>query len=144
MNNNSMLSRVYGTVERPSVRLCVSRRSTATAVCGGFAAERPVGRRYRSTAAGTLRAPCSSKCGQRHVCNRRSEETAYRLVIALFYTKLNTLITYFGCMYIPHLVRWLVGSQGKFSAKKVKVKSGHTHMPTDCITRPLGEPSSEP
>jgi len=30
---------------RPSV--CLSRRSTAASACGGFAAERPAGRRYR-------------------------------------------------------------------------------------------------
>jgi len=36
----------------PSVRL--SHRSTTAAACGGFAAERHVGRRYRSTAAGAV------------------------------------------------------------------------------------------
>ena len=48
----SMRSRVYETVECPSVRpsVCLSHRSTAAA-CGGFAAERPAaGRRYRSIA----------------------------------------------------------------------------------------------
>jgi len=35
---------------RPSV--CLSYLSIAAAVAGGFAAERPVGRRYRSTTAG--------------------------------------------------------------------------------------------
>jgi len=41
-------------VGRPSVRLSVrlSHRSTTSAKCGGFAAERPGGRTYRSTAAG--------------------------------------------------------------------------------------------
>jgi len=39
---------------RPTVRLPV--RSTAAAACGGFAAERPVGRRYRSTASCQLQA----------------------------------------------------------------------------------------
>jgi len=31
----------------------MSHQSTAAAVAGGFAAERPVGKRYRSTATGT-------------------------------------------------------------------------------------------
>ena len=39
---------VYETVKRPSV--CLSRRSTAATACGGFAAERPAGRRYRQIA----------------------------------------------------------------------------------------------
>ena len=42
---------VHVTVERPSA-VCLSRRSTAAAKCGGFAAERHAGRRYRSIAAG--------------------------------------------------------------------------------------------
>jgi len=37
---------------RPSV--CLSHRSTAATAAGGFAAERPVGRTYRSTAAGAV------------------------------------------------------------------------------------------
>jgi len=40
-----MRSRVY-----EMVYVCLSRRTTAAAVCGGFAAERPVSRKYRSTA----------------------------------------------------------------------------------------------
>jgi len=53
---------------RPSV--CLSHRLTAATAGGGFAAEHPVGRRYRSIAAGALVAPCctqrrrSSKCGK--------------------------------------------------------------------------------
>ena len=61
---------------RPPVSL--SRRSTAAAECGGFAAERPAGRTYRSTAAGTgaqqqrrRSTAFSSKCEQRHVYRRR-------------------------------------------------------------------------
>jgi len=50
-----MRSSVYETVERPSV--CLSHRSTAAAACGGFAAERPAGRRYR---------PIASAGAQRH------------------------------------------------------------------------------
>jgi len=60
-----MRSKVYVRVERPYVRLpvCPSvcptiERSIVTAACGRFAAEHPVGRRYRSIAAGALRAPC--------------------------------------------------------------------------------------
>jgi len=49
---------------RPSV--CLSHRSTASAACGGFAAERPAESRYRSMQATALR----SKCGQCHVDNR--------------------------------------------------------------------------
>ena len=33
-----------------SLKRCQSHRSTAAVACGGFAAERPAGRRYRSTA----------------------------------------------------------------------------------------------
>ena len=45
---------------RPSVRpsICLSHQSTAASACGGFASERPASRRYRSIAAGALRAPC--------------------------------------------------------------------------------------
>ena len=45
-------SRVYVTIERPSV--CLSHRSTAATAAGRFAAERRASRRYRSTAAYTL------------------------------------------------------------------------------------------
>ena len=50
-----MWSRVYETVERLSVCLsvCLSRHLTAAATYSGFAAERRVGRRYRSTEAAT-------------------------------------------------------------------------------------------
>jgi len=54
--------------------VCLSRRSTAAAACGGFAAEHPAGRKYRSTAADALRAPCS-----RH---RRSAATAPQQMMA--------------------------------------------------------------
>ena len=50
---HNMRSRVYETVKHPS------RWSTTPKVAGGFVAERPAGRRYRSTAAG--RAPCSRR-----------------------------------------------------------------------------------
>ena len=60
----SMQSRVYETVKRPSV--CLSYRSTAAAACGGFAAERRAGRRSRSTAGAAL----SNKCGQCHADSR--------------------------------------------------------------------------
>jgi len=53
---HSMQSWVYVTVGCPSVRLSVCL--TPATAAGGFAAERRVGRRYRSIAAGTLRAPC--------------------------------------------------------------------------------------
>ena len=46
-----MRSRVYVTVGCTSV--CLSHLSTAAAAVGGFAAEHPAGRRYRSIAAGT-------------------------------------------------------------------------------------------
>ena len=73
-----MQSRVYESVDRPSVRLF--HRSTAAAACGGFAAERRAGREYRSTAAGAgaqaaqqqrrSSTAFSSKCGQCHVDSR--------------------------------------------------------------------------
>ena len=79
-----MRNRVYVTVERPSV--CLSHRSTAAALAGGFAAERSAGRRCRSAATATgaayqlqvrsvamasQQAPAlSSKCEQCHVDSR--------------------------------------------------------------------------
>ena len=67
-------SRLECSSVRRSVRLSV-RRSTIATSDGAFAAERPAGRRYRSTAAchcAVLQAPeLSSKCGQRHVESRR-------------------------------------------------------------------------
>jgi len=74
-----MRSRVYETVDRLSVCLsvCLSHRSTAAAACGGFAAERRAGKRYRSTVAGAgtqqqrrLSTALSSKRGQWHVDSR--------------------------------------------------------------------------
>jgi len=64
-------------MKRSSVRLCVSARlsllSTAAVACGGFPAERPAGRTYRSIAAvhGGPAAAFTSKCGQRRVDSRR-------------------------------------------------------------------------
>ena len=57
-----------GSVKQLSVRpfVCLSHRSTAAAACGGFVAERPACRRYRSTAVPAL----SSKRGQCHVDSR--------------------------------------------------------------------------
>ena len=54
--------------------LCLwSHQPTAATVAGGFAAENPEGRKYRSMAAGAvLHAPAlSRKCGQRHAVSRR-------------------------------------------------------------------------
>ena len=57
-----------------SCLVCMSHHSTADAACGGFAAERRAGRRYRSTAAaatapqhGAASTELSSKCEQCHV-----------------------------------------------------------------------------
>jgi len=49
-----MRNRVYVTVEGPSICLSVrlSHRSTAATAVGGFAAERPAGRRHQLTAMG--------------------------------------------------------------------------------------------
>ena len=63
-----MRSRVYVTVERPSV--CVyAHRSTAATAAGGYAAERPGCRRYRPIAAGAVQQmpALRNECGQRHV-----------------------------------------------------------------------------
>jgi len=54
--------------------VCLSRRLTATAAAGEFAAERPAGRIYRSIAAGALQARC---------CRRASACEQMRLVILL-------------------------------------------------------------
>jgi len=49
-----MRNRVYVTVEGPSICLSgrLSHRSTAATAVGGFAAERPAGRRHQLTAMG--------------------------------------------------------------------------------------------
>ena len=70
-----MRSRVYETVEGPSV--CSSHRSTAAAaVAGGFVAERRAGGRYRSTAAGAgavyqLQARSAATALQHHGAQQR-------------------------------------------------------------------------
>ena len=78
-----------GSVERSSIRLsaCPSaHRSTTGAACGGFAADRPAGRRHRSIAgAGAQQqrrhsTAFGSKCGQCHV-DSRVGEAEDRLVI---------------------------------------------------------------
>jgi len=61
-----MRSRVYATVGCPSVR--PSRRSTAAAVCGGFAAER--GQQMSIDSDRNAASALSSKCGQRRVESR--------------------------------------------------------------------------
>ena len=68
-------------MKRSSVRqsVCLSYRSTTGAACGGFAAERSAGRRYRTIAgAGAQQqrrrsTAHSSKCGQCHVDSRVNE-----------------------------------------------------------------------
>jgi len=71
-----MRSRVYETVERPSVRLsicssvCLSRRSTAATAAGGFPAERIMGRKYRSIAARR------ASCGRRAACAGAQQQCA--------------------------------------------------------------------
>jgi len=72
--------RVYETVERPSVRL--SRRSTAVAMCGGFAAGR---RSEGSIGSGERRRPAataafSGKCGQCHVDSRVSKQVSNKCI----------------------------------------------------------------
>jgi len=64
------------TVGGPSVRL--SRRSTAATACGRFAAERPAGRTYRSTAADAGAAA------------RRSAANAGSVTLTAELTRLNT------------------------------------------------------
>jgi len=63
----------------PSVHLSVrqpAHRSTAAAACGGFAAERPADRRYRSIAGSGAQqqrrrsTALSNKCGQCHADSR--------------------------------------------------------------------------
>jgi len=61
---------------RTSVRLSVCLSHQSTAACGGFAAEHPAGRRYRSIAGACVQqqrrrgTALSSKCGQCHVDSR--------------------------------------------------------------------------
>ena len=72
-------SRVYVTVACPSVcpSICPSHHSTAAAANDGFAAERRVGRRYRSTAAGVGRpaatAPQHEAAARRSAANMASD-----------------------------------------------------------------------
>jgi len=78
-----MRRRVYKTAGvRPSIRQSV-HQSNAVVACGGFAAERRMCKRYRSTAPGAQqqqrRSPVlSSKCGRCHV-DSRINEAEYRL-----------------------------------------------------------------
>jgi len=69
-----MQNGIYETVQRLSVRQSVPSFDSSSAY-GGFAAERHVGRRYRSTAAGAQQqrsrgTALSSKRGQCHVDSR--------------------------------------------------------------------------
>jgi len=58
---HSMRSRVHVTVGCPSFdRVSFPSPTAAAAVCGGFAAERRAGTRYRSTAAGGRRRPAAT------------------------------------------------------------------------------------
>ena len=83
-----------------SVRLYVTYRSTTATAAGGFAAERPAGRRYQSTAAGAvLQAPAlSSKFGQRYVANRRRRLNtdllldAYNIVFAVSHSSSDCFV----------------------------------------------------
>jgi len=70
---HSIRSRVYAVVSRLSESICVSHRSTAATAVGGFAAKRPVDRRYWWIPAGDLlqALALSSNCGQRLVESRR-------------------------------------------------------------------------
>ena len=70
---HSIRSRVYAVVSRLSESICVSHRSTAATAVGGFAAKRPVDRRYWWIPAGDLlqALTLSSNCGQRLVESRR-------------------------------------------------------------------------
>ena len=85
-------SRVYETVERPSVRpsVCLFHLATAAEACCEFAAERPAGRIYHQSIAGTgaqqhrrRSTALSSKCRQ---CRVDSRET--RLNTDLFTSRL--------------------------------------------------------
>ena len=75
-----------GSMQRAFIRLsvCLSHLSAASRAAGGFTAEPPAGRRYRSIAASAAYSAAqthqqqrrrstalSSKCGQRHVYSRR-------------------------------------------------------------------------
>jgi len=80
-----MRSRVYVTVARPSVRPSVPSINSSNGSREGVAAEHPVGWRYRSIAAGALRAPCNRHAGaqqQMWVASRRelTEEAQHGLV----------------------------------------------------------------
>ena len=91
------------TVGRLSVSL-LSHRSTAATATGGFAAERPVGRRYRSIAAGALRAPCCRR--RRTAANgaqqlmraashwQTTKEAEHRLVFSFVFIKYSNFLQY--------------------------------------------------
>ena len=78
-----MPSRVYETGGRPSV--CPSHHSPAA--CGGFAAERKAGGKYRSTAAGTT-ASGAVQHGARGVA-RKKEVGDARNETKIFFNKLG-------------------------------------------------------
>jgi len=82
-----MRSRVYETVERPSVRpsVCLSHRSTAVAACGVIAAERPAGRTYRRHSAANAGSVSLTADGRGWTCTRSISLSWSRLCISLLF-----------------------------------------------------------
>jgi len=66
-----MRSRVYETVERPSV--CLSHCLIAAAACGGFAADRHVGRKYQLTAVTVM---CPVAAAPQHGAQQQTQEVS--------------------------------------------------------------------
>ena len=107
--------------------VCLSRHSPAARRYGGFAAERPAGMRYRSTAA-TAKRPAAaasqhsaqqptalgSKCVQCHVDSRRRKLsrlvlTNYNIVRERRAVTLTATVNCCSCWTIPHAAprRWM-------------------------------------
>ena len=85
-------------MKRSSVRpsacpsICLSHHSTTAMVCGGFAAERRAGRKYRSSAAATGRPAAVGVAARRSAANASSVTLAAVFLISLvsWLRRLNT------------------------------------------------------
>jgi len=81
--------------------VCLSHHSTAAAACGGFAAERRAGRRYRLTAAGVWRLAATEL--EPGAAARRSAANEDSVMLTAELTMSNTdlfndLFSYFGAV----------------------------------------------
>jgi len=111
---------------RPSVRL--SHRLT---VAGGFAAEHPVGRRYRSIAAGALVAPCCTQRRRSSKCGKSRKKTS-QLQISATRDRFETMYIA-ACRFV---VAGATGSMGNTGATGVVGGVGDSGPEGPATTRP--------